>query len=63
MDIFTVSELRQRTGALIQNAELEEFSVVTRLGKPVFVAVPFSEEVMASGVLSCWQQGFIRMIS
>jgi len=51
MDIFTVRDLRERTGELIRDAESGELSVVTKHGKPVFVAVPFSEEVVTSGVL------------
>ncbi len=51
MDTFTVRDLRERTGELIRGAESGEFAVVTKHGKPVFVAVPFSEEVVTSGVL------------
>ncbi len=51
MDTFTVRDLRERTGELIRDAESGELSVVTKHGKPVFIAVPFSEEVVTSGVL------------
>ncbi|GMQ83391.1 MAG: hypothetical protein BMS9Abin06_0125 [Gammaproteobacteria bacterium] len=51
MDTFTVRDLRERTGKLIRNAESGELAVVTKHGKPIFVAVPFSEEVVTSGVL------------
>jgi len=50
MDTFTVRDLRERTGELIRDAESGELAVVTKHGKPVFVAVPFSEEVVTSGV-------------
>jgi len=51
MDTFTVRDLRERTGELIRDAESGELAVVTKHGKPVFVAVPFSEEVVTSGIL------------
>jgi len=51
MDTFTVRDLRERTGELIRDAESGELAVITKHGKPVFVAVPFSEEVVTSGVL------------
>ncbi len=51
MDTFTVRDLHERTGKLIRNAESGELAVVTKHGKPVFVAVPFSKEIVTSGVL------------
>jgi len=51
MDTFTVRDLRERTGELIRDAESGELAVITKHGKPVFVAVPFSEEVVTSGIL------------
>jgi len=51
MDTFTVRGLRERTGELIQCAESGKLAIVTKHGKPVFVAVPFSEEVVTSGIL------------
>jgi prevent-host-death family protein len=50
MDAFTVRDLRERTGELIRDAETGELSVVTKHGRPVFIAVPFDEKVMKSGV-------------
>jgi len=52
MDAFTVRDLRERTAELIQAAESGELAVITRHGKPVFIAVPFSEEVVKSGIQS-----------
>ncbi len=51
MDTFTVRDLRERTGELIRDAESGELAVITKHGKPVFVAVPFTKEVVTSGVL------------
>lgn len=51
MDTFTVRDLRERTGKLIGDAESGELSVVTKHGRPVFVALPFDETLVQSGVL------------
>lgn len=50
MEMFTVRDLRNRTGELIREAELGRLSLVTKHGQPVFVAVPFDEALLASGV-------------
>ncbi len=51
MDTFTVRDLRERTGDLIRDAESGELSVITKHGRPVFVALPFDEILVQSGVL------------
>ena len=50
VDTFTVRDLRERTGELIRDAETGELSVVTKHGRPVFIAIPFDENVVKSGV-------------
>ena len=50
MDTFTIRDLRERTGDLVHDAEAGRLSVVTKHGRPVFVAVPFDENVVKSGV-------------
>lgn len=50
METFTVRDLRERTGELIRGAEAGKLSVVTKHGNPVFVAVPFDDALLASGV-------------
>ena len=50
METFTVRDLRERTGELIRGAEEGKLSVVTKHGNPVFVAVPFDESLLTSGV-------------
>ena len=42
--------MRERTGELIRGAEDGHLSVVTKHGNPVFVAVPFDEVLLESGV-------------
>ena len=50
MEMFTVRDLRNRTGELIREAELGHLSLITKHGQPVFVAVPFDEILLESGV-------------
>lgn len=50
MDAFTVRDLRERTGELIRDAEAGKLSVVTKHGKPVFVAVPLDDRLLEEGL-------------
>lgn len=50
METFTVHDLRERTGELIRGSEQGHLSVVTKHGHPVFVAVPFDEALLETGV-------------
>lgn len=50
MESFTVRDLRERTGDLIRDAEAGKLSVITKHGRPVFVAVPFDETLLKEGV-------------
>lgn len=50
MDTFTVRDLREHTGQLIHDAEAGKLSLVTKHGRPVFLAVPFSEELLELGL-------------
>jgi prevent-host-death family protein len=50
MDAFTVRDLRERTGELIRDAEAGKLSVVTKHGKPVFVAVPLDDQLLEEGL-------------
>lgn len=50
MQTFTIRDLRDRTGELVRDAEAGKLSIVTKHGQPVFVAVPFDENLLKSGV-------------
>ena len=50
MNLFTVRDLRERTGELIRDAEAGKLSVVTKHGQPVFVAVPLDEQMIRVGL-------------
>lgn len=47
---FAVRDLREHTGELVRNAEGGDYSVVSKHGKPLFVAVPFNDALLMSGV-------------
>ena len=50
MQTFSIRDLRDRSGELSREAEAGRLSLVTRHGQPLFVSVPFTEDVVASGV-------------
>jgi prevent-host-death family protein len=50
MDIFTIRDLRERTGDLVRDAKAGRLSVVTKHSRPLFVAVPFDEALIKQGV-------------
>jgi prevent-host-death family protein len=66
MDIFTVRDLRERTGTLIRDAEEGKLSVVTKRGTPVFLALPFNEDLVKWGVntalaLNLYKEGTVSL--
>jgi len=50
MRTFTVRDLREHTGDLIHGAEDGNLALVTKHGKPVFLAVPFNEVLLEHGL-------------
>lgn len=50
METFNIRDLRNRTGDLVRAAEHGQLSLVTKHGHPVFLAVPFDEALLQSGV-------------
>ena len=50
MDTFTVRDLREHTGTLIHDAEEGKLSLITKHGRPVFLAVPFSQDLLDLGL-------------
>jgi len=50
MEAFAIRDLREHTGALVRNAEEGRLSVVSKHGKPLFVAVPFTDALLSAGV-------------
>ena len=50
MEAFASRDLREHPGALVRNAEEGRLSVVSKHGKPLFVAVPFTDALLSAGV-------------
>lgn len=50
MECFAVRDLREHTGELVRNAEEGQYSIVSKHGKPLFVALPFNDALLQSGV-------------
>ena len=50
MQTFTIRELRERSGDLSREAEEGRLALVTRHGHPLFVCVPFTDELIQMGV-------------
>lgn len=50
MQTFSVRELRERSGDLSREAEEGRLALVTRHGRPLFVSIPFTDELLGAGV-------------
>lgn len=50
METYTVRDLRDRTGELIKGAEAGHLALVTKHGRPVFVALPFDDQLLERGI-------------
>lgn len=50
MHTFTIRELRERSGDLSREAEEGRLALVTRHGQPLFVSVPFTDDLLQMGV-------------
>ena len=50
MDTFTVRDLREHTGDLIHDAEAGKLSLITKHGRPIFLAVPFDDKMLVLGL-------------
>ena len=50
MQAFAIRDLREHTGDLVRNAESGQYSVVSKHGKPLFVALPFDDALLHAGV-------------
>lgn len=50
METFTIRDLRERTGDLVRGAEAGKLALVTKHGQGVFMAMPFDENMLRSGV-------------
>ncbi len=60
MQSFTIRDLRERPGELSREAEQGHLALVTRHGHPLFVTVPFSDELIQHGVGKALAEGLYR---
>ena len=49
LGIFSVRDLRQRSGELLRGAEQGRLAIVTKHGRPAILAVPFDERLLDHG--------------
>lgn len=66
MDTFTIRDLREHTGDLIRDAEIGKLSLITKRGRPVFLAVPFTETLLSIGLptalaISLYREGVLTI--
>ena len=50
LDIFSVRDLRQRSGKLLKDAENGRLALITKHGRPAILAVPFDERLLDLGL-------------
>ncbi len=50
IDVFTVRDLRQRSGELLRHAESGTLALITRHGRPALLAIPFDQYLLEHGV-------------
>jgi prevent-host-death family protein len=50
LDVFSVRDLRNKSGELLRDAEAGHISLITKHGKPAILAVPFDERLISYGV-------------
>ena len=48
--IFSARDLRNRSGDLLRGAESGQLALVTKHGRPAFLAIPFTERLLLEGV-------------
>lgn len=48
--VFSVRDLRNRSGDLLRDAEAGNLSIITKHGRPTILAVPFDERLLETGV-------------
>ena len=49
LGIFSVRDLRQRSGELLRGAEQGRLAIVTKHGRPAILAVPFDDRLLDHG--------------
>jgi predicted HTH domain antitoxin len=50
MQAFSIRDLREHTAELSRTAEQGELAIITRHGHPLFISLPFNQELLLHGV-------------
>ena len=50
LDVFTVRDLRERSGDLLRDAEQGRLALITKHGRPAILALPFDERLLTHGI-------------
>jgi predicted HTH domain antitoxin len=50
MKVFTTADLQRRANQIVQTAEAGELSLVTEGERPIFLAMPFSQDIVELGL-------------
>ena len=50
VDVFSIRDLRQRSGDLVRDAENGHIALITKHGRPTILAVPFDARLLDLGV-------------
>ena len=50
LDVFSIRDLRTRSGDLLHDAALGQLSLITKHGRPAILAVPFDQRLLEQGV-------------
>ena len=50
VEVFSVRDLRNRSGDLLRHAETGKVSLITKRGAPAILAVPFDEKLLTHGI-------------
>jgi prevent-host-death family protein len=50
IEVFSVRDLRARSGDLLKDAELGQMSLITKHGRPAILALPFDRCLLDQGV-------------
>jgi len=50
MQAFSIRDLRERTGELSQEAEKGNLALITKHGHPLFVSLPFTEDLLKNNI-------------
>ena len=50
LDVFTARDLRLRSGELLRDAEEGRLALITKHGRPAFLAIPFDDRLLKFGL-------------